>query len=119
MRVILFQPKFADQVEALIKRQTIRQRARCKAGDELSLRKWSGLPYRSKQQHLVESVTCKSVWPVVLEIVAGTLQIRVAGAIVPDSDAFAKADGFTSAAAMREWFESTHGLPFGGELITW
>lgn len=125
MRVILFQPQFANQVEARIKRQTIRQRARCKEGDELSLRKWSDRPYASKQQKLGDSEICKSVHPVTISLASGgdgnpdSLQIRVDGQIVQDADAFARADGFHSAAIMREWFESTHGLPFSGELITW
>jgi len=119
MRVILFQPRFVDLVETRIKRQTIRQRARCKAGDELSLRRWFVLPYRSKQAALGESVICKAVQPVVIDIVNGSLQIRVAGEILADPDAFAKADGFAHASEMCDWFENTHGLPFGGELITW
>jgi hypothetical protein len=125
MRVILFQPQFADQVEARIKRQTIRQRARCKAGDELSLRKWSGLPYRSKQQTLGASVTCQSVQAVTISTAPWDrsdhhrLQVEVDGQIIPDADAFARADGFPSAALMHEWFDRTHGLPFNGEMITW
>lgn len=125
MRVILFQPQFADQVSTLIKRQTIRQRARCKAGDELSLRQWSGLPYRSKQKQLRDAVTCKLVQPVRLYTVPWhrcdppKFQIQVGDENIKDTDAFARADGFPSAAIMHEWFDRTHGLPFTGELITW
>jgi len=31
----------------------------------------------------------------------------------------ARLDGFKSAAAMFDWFEKTHGLPFEGLLIRW
>lgn len=35
-----------------------------------------------------------------------------------DSD-FARADGFDCFQSMREFFETTHGLPFSGFLIEW
>ena len=34
-------------------------------------------------------------------------------------DMFARADGFESWEAMRDWFNKTHGLPFKGDLIKW
>jgi hypothetical protein len=52
MKVLMFQPRFAPLVEAGTKTQTIRpvRRRPIVVGDELSLRAWTGLPYRSPQQ---------------------------------------------------------------------
>ena len=46
MRVIMFQPRFEEPILQGIKGSTIRGKARCKEGDELSLRVWIGKPYR-------------------------------------------------------------------------
>jgi hypothetical protein len=48
----MFQDRFADKVRDGRKLHTIRKTARCKVGDTLSLRRWSGTPYRSKQELL-------------------------------------------------------------------
>lgn len=115
MRVFLFQPRFAPLVAAGTKHQTIRLQARCQPGDTLSLRQWSGKPYRSKQQ-LLGTVTCVDVVSVRLfdsgVILCGRGWIGM-------SNGFARADGFADWDEMRAWFEATHGLPFSGELITW
>jgi len=36
-----------------------------------------------------------------------------------ECDAFARADGFKDEEDMQEWFQSTHGLPFKGDLVKW
>jgi len=113
MRVILFQDRFAELVRDGGKVQTIRKAARCKAGDVLSLRRWTGKPYRSKQESLRE-VVCTAVRPVMIYcfgvIVDGE---RVAG------QHMAVKDGFRDWEGMREWFERVHGLPFVGWVIEW
>lgn len=63
MRVILFQPRFVEMIKDGTKRRTIRQRARCQAGDELSLRTWRGSPYRSKQREICTR-RCERVSPI-------------------------------------------------------
>ena len=118
MRVILFQPQFAEAVSEGRKRQTIRQKARCAAGDELSLRAWTGLPYRSKQRELCCRPRCLSVSTVKIchEVV------WICGEAIVTAEAlntFAQADGFPDWPTMRNWFAKTHDLPFEGELITW
>ena len=108
MRVILFQDKFAKMVQSGAKKQTIRLTARCKPGDELSLRKWSGKPYRSKQETLLNSV-CTRVQ-----------DVRIyEGPATATSEMLARADGFASHAEMQTWFKNTHGLPFVGQQIEW
>jgi hypothetical protein len=121
MRVIMFQERFAGKVRDGDKLQTIRKTARCKPGDTLSLRRWTGKPYRSKQEVLREA-SCRAVTPVRI----GLEVIRVGGddrsvKYLPPSEAhaFAIRDGFRNWAEMRDWFDSVHGLPFVGWLIEW
>ena len=114
MRVINFQPRFATLVRRWAKTQTMRKKARCKPGDTLSLRQWSGRPYRSKQV-LIKEVVCKSVAPVCVDKRDG---VTVDGEHVDEED-FARADGFEDFFEMLVWLDATHGLPFHGELISW
>lgn len=108
MRVLMFKDRFASLVESGEKTRTIRKHARCKPGDTLSLRQWTGRPYRSKQR-VLRTAICRNVVPVL--IVPGT-----SGAAFED---LAKADGFSSFAEMKRWFAEVHGLPFEGEMIVW
>jgi hypothetical protein len=113
MRVIMFQNRFAELVRAGFKKQTIRETANCKAGDELSLRRWTGRPYCSKTE-ILRTVTCVGVQPV------RVTQFCVAvDGYLADADEFARADGFQYFRDMASWFEQTYGLPFNGFLINW
>lgn len=117
--VRMFKPQFAPLVEAGMKLQTVRPRPKRmpKPGDKISLREWTGKPYRSKQRVLKESTITK------VESVKFTRLHRVQfedGILsCEDEWAFAKADGFESPAAMFAWFEANHGLPFEGVVIHW
>jgi hypothetical protein len=113
VRVILFQERFAPLVAAGSKRQTIRQTARCKVGDWVSLRRWTGKPYRSKQEVLRTDV-CTRVMPVRVDP-----DVLFLDGIKMRQNFFARRDGFKDWAEMREWFEAVHGLPFLGWLIEW
>lgn len=119
MRVILFQERFASLVEAGTKRQTIRKAARCKVGDVLSLRRWSGKPYRSKQV-IIKQTVCTGISMVIIE------ERNLIFPYHPDSvksykemNDFARSDGFSDYGEMADWFMETHGLPFVGEVIQW
>ncbi len=114
MRVIMFQPHFADLIAANKKHQTIRINAHCKPGDTLSLRRWADKPYRSKHVVIIEAI-CQSVMTAVIDQDSITLD----GRKLMNEDGFAKADGFDDARSMREWFERVHGLPFTGAVIRW
>lgn len=116
MRVILFQDRFAELVRAGTKRQTIRKAAKCKPGDELSLRRWTGKPYRSKQEALRPIEICRAVEPIRLAIED---YVEAGAGEVARQALIAKADGFSCYADMLEWFEKTHGLPFKGEIVKW
>jgi hypothetical protein len=123
MRVILFQPWGAELVWAGTKRQTIRASARCKPGDILSLRRWTGKPYRSKQE-VIGVEMCARVTPIRIDPDRVTLyddplsdDPRTLG--IGEARDIALADGFTGLDEMLAWFERTHGLPFKGFVIEW
>lgn len=123
MRVLTFQPRFQAAVASGEKKQTIRASARCKPGDELSLRKWKGKPYRSLQLPLREAVRCTAVKSVQIGLSHDGSRIHITLDDLPLPrhvvDTFALADGFRDADDMRAWFEATHDLPFIGEMIQW
>lgn len=83
------------------------------AGDRISLRAWTGKPYRSKQRVLRESVITQ----------VDRVEITETGIAVNSwaepCDDFARADGFADFFALVDWFKTTHGLPFEGIVIHW
>lgn len=116
--VRLFKPQFAELVERGLKLQTVRPvpKRMPKPGDALSLRAWSGLPYRSPQRVLMEAVVTY-VYPVRI-FHSGIIQN---GQRLSDGHVrrFAEADGFDGVEEMLNWFEEVHGLPFDGIVIYW
>lgn len=113
--VRLFQPRFAALVEAGTKTQTVRPwpSRMPKAGDKISLRAWTGKPYRSKQRVLREAVITACL-PV--DISEHSVAVN---SCVEICDDFARADGFLNFNDMAAWFQEVHGLPFYGVLIRW
>lgn len=123
MTVLMVQPEFWSRVLDGSKDRTLRapRKRPIKIGDKLSLRRWTGRPYASKQEVLREVVCCL-VAPVVLHADgAEGIFISVAGLPIPwhAVDAWARTDGFDSAKAMREWFQRVHGLPAILTMIRW
>ena len=121
MKVIMFQKQFSPKVVTGKKRQTIRKRARCRQGDELSLRRWADKPYRSKHVRLLDGVVCTGIERIEIDVRGVTLFGRRERLIEGDPalSEFAREDGFTGWVEMRNWFLETHGLPFRGEVIKW
>ena len=118
--VVMFQERFSGLVEAELKLQTVRPRRRDEpvhVGDRLSLRAWSGKPYRSKQRIIRETV-CSAVTPIWLNV-HGALWLNDGPESQDSAQAFARADGFSSFPEMFWWFANTHGLPFSGVVIRW
>ncbi len=111
----MFKPQFAEAVERGEKCQTVRPipKRLPEPGDTISLRCWTGKPYRSKQRELRQSTITK-----VLPIEIGET-VRLCGLEMHDPEHFARNDGFPDKAAMLQWFADTHGLPFSGILICW
>lgn len=120
--VRMFKPQFAPLVEAGTKCQTVRPTPKRmpKAGDKISLRMWTGKPYRSKQRVLRESEIC-GVEKISLCDTGRELLVYLDGhELHPEQiNAFAVADGFKCGIEMFNWFEATHGLPFEGVVIKW
>ncbi len=116
--VRLFKPRFAELVRTGAKRQTVRPvpKRRPTPGDALSLRCWTGRPYRTAQVVLRNAeVTAVS------SVSIRQCGIEVAGVRLSDSEMrlFAQADGFACVEEMLTWFHETHGLPFDGIVIQW
>lgn len=113
--VRMFKPRFAALVETGEKLQTVRPAPKrtLKAGDRISLRCWTGAPYRSKQRVLREAVI----------VGVDHCEITETGVIVNSyaepCDDFARADGFRDFFELADWFRETHGLPFEGVVIRW
>lgn len=134
MKVLLFIPRMAALVRAGTKRQTIRATRRnpIVPGDELSLRTWTGKPYRSPQEILRDGEVCKSVEPIRMEanprftdgIRDGDLFSVYLGPLIQgldsyDLDTLAMLDGFKNSIEMYQAFRDMHGFPFEGHLIKW
>lgn len=123
MVAINFKAQFADDVEDGTKRQTIRQKARCKPGDTLQL--YTGM--RQKGCRLLGTAVCLSVTPIKINATDMELDGRMLlaghatrGDLEDRDDDFAQKDGFKGFTEMAEWFEKTYGkLPFVGFVIKW
>lgn len=113
--VRMFKPEFAARVAAGEKRQTVRPLPvrMPKAGDWVSLRTWTGRPYRSQQRVLREAVIRR-----VSRCIVRASSVLVDG-VEQEPDRFAAADGFKCYSAMADWFEREYFLPFSGIVIYW
>ena len=120
--VRMFKPQFAPLVESGVKLQTVRPTPKRmpKPGDRISLRMWTGKPYRSKQRVLRES-TITAVEKISMCDTGRELLVYVdSHELHPEQiNEFAKADGFKDGIELFNWFEATHGLPFDGVVIKW
>lgn len=117
-----FQPRFAADVEAGVKRQTIRatRRQMPRVGQTAYL--FTGMrtaACRRLGEHPITRVDG-------IEIkVDGSIWLTVEGALpfflVGDAtrDRFAQADGLADAAELVAWIETHHGLPFRGFVTYW
>lgn len=117
--VKMFKPQFARLVAAKLKRQTVRPipKVMPKTGDIISLRMWSGAPYRSKQTILLPDCLITMVRPCIIR--PDSIFVGMPQPCRPALYYFAVADGFKDFAEMVAWFEAQHGLPFHGILIEW
>lgn len=91
------------------------RRRRYAKGDALSLRVWTGKPYRSKQCEFASAIVEKTCF-ISIELIA---DMRLDGKWLTEEeqDRFAYADGFNNAADLRGWFVVHHSLPFHGTVI--
>lgn len=114
MVALNFSPQFAKAVADGRKTQTIRQRARAKAGQTLQL--YTG--QRTKKCRKLADAICVDCTYVGLTARGVTLgdKTRFHG----DIDDFARADGFEDYAAMWKWFSERYETnSFIGHIIRW
>jgi hypothetical protein len=124
--VLLFMERFHAAILSGKKKQTIRRTRKrpILPNDSLSLRYWSGKPYRSKQSELMR-VQCEVVIPVSirydtrLRVLLGDLDLSRHEVEVLSWD-----DGFSCQEEMTEFWISTHGIfpdgpAFNGTVIEW
>lgn len=117
----MFQPQFHSAIWSGRKKSTIRRKARCKPGDELSLRKWSGRPYgQGTTQIELRTAICKRADAITLGIssVGNFWVIRYTSRGPELMNAnnlkhLAKIEGFDSVQSMKDWFVSNHKLKPG------
>jgi hypothetical protein len=107
---------FKSKIQDGSKTQTIRKpwKRPIKVGDRLYLY-WK---QRTAECELLLYTNCVDVTPVTIKDLG-----FVAGETKKDwdmtNDEFAHADGFDDWAALVDWFDKTHGLPFEGIVISW
>lgn len=116
---LMFESRFVAPIQAGTKRQTIRENSRVLPGDTLSLRRWTGGPYRSPQHPIVPAVCVVSVEPLEIFVFDAGLGVFVGGEQVQDVEAFARADGFASADEMARRYRERDVEHFRGVLIRW
>jgi len=110
-----FQEAFASDVESEAKQQTIRARRRTRPRVGQTAYCFAGM----------RTAKCRRLgaWPIVavVDVRIDTEGVLLNGAALraEDLDAFARADGFGHWDGMRDWFRSTHGFPFHGDLVMW
>lgn len=118
MRVILFQNRFEQPILDGVKDCTIRAhrkdgRPLVRAGETISLRVWTGLPYRSKQREFAQR-TVKFKFPVRVHI-HGIVRLDTGDKLTHIR--LSKYLGFSGWREAKDWYKDTHGLPFDGVLI--
>ena len=109
-----FQPSFVEAILANTKVQTLRAKARCKAGDPMHL--YTGM--RTKACRLI------AVRPAVVvdycHIAPDGVTLGDVRKHPRDRDEFAQLDGFPDFTAMLPWFEVQYGSPrFIGTVHRW
>lgn len=123
MVAINFKKQFADDVAYGHKTQTIRQKARCRVGDELQL--YTG--QRTKQCEKLADAICTSIQPIEVHptyMKLNGVELYKGNAARDELDDrdndFAKKDSFDGYMEMSDFFRQQYGeLPFIGVVIKW
>lgn len=121
---IMFSERFAAAVRDGSKRQTIRppRRRLLSPGDMVVLKRWTAMPYRSRQE-ILGLGTVLDVRPI--EIHPGVIYLDGTLLTATEAESFSRADGFDSLAEFVEWFRRTHPgtvespTGFRGIVIRW
>lgn len=120
MVVLMFEKRFWEPIFSGEKVHSIRpsRKRPISPGDDLSIRGWAGVAYRSKQKIICEE-TVIDVRPIWIDlqgiVIDGFDRINEP----EDLDAFARTDGFKDWADMRQYRNLFYKLPFSGDFIQW
>ena len=116
---LMFQPVFELLILSGRKVHTIRptRKIPLRVGQPLSLRVWTGKPYRSPQREFMRAQVEK-VETIRVDF-HNCMYVRGVALSLVEQNRLAWHDGFETAADMLCWFINNHGLPFTGELIYW
>ncbi len=117
--VFMVQERFVEPIKRGTKYTTIRpvRKRLPKRGALVTIKRWRGKPYRSKQEVVAEGRLVE-----VMPIIIFETSIMVNGKVPAEWDEplFAMGEGFQDAAEMRDWFRDQYGpLPFVGTLYQW
>lgn len=111
-----FSPQFVPLVASGVKRQTIRQKARAKPGDNLQL--YTGMRTKNCRKLIDPDPVCTLV-----DYVSIRPQYLTLGNTKKhsgDADDFARRDGFKDYDDMVRWFQERYGSPyFQGYVHAW
>lgn len=130
MIVKLFKPEFEQAIVSGRKTSTIRPIPRGRpplVGQVISLRLWTGKPYRSKQREIKRAIVTAVGWVFIgfNAVQVGEYDFGDRRVLRPtwlrekQEHDLAVKDGFKSVDDLRNWFERVHGLPFQGIRIVW
>lgn len=126
VRVVMFQSRFVHKILSGEKRQTIRRLGKRNppaVGERLSLRFWTGSPYRSPQSKIANAVVVqvRKIQVDVLLKADECVAIVASNGVLTSEEMqrLAMADGFDGVWQMVAWFRDNHGLPFEGHEIRW
>jgi hypothetical protein len=121
MKYITFKPEFVARIHQRVKVSTIRPTRRLEPGDRVSLRIWTGKPYRSKQKEFGQAI----ILEINRVIFVNPFEVACEGRFLTASECvtLAHQEGFNTGVEMFQWFEKQHGFPFKGcqylfQLIT-
>ena len=125
MMVLMFRERFVERIRSGKKTQTIRRpRASnpIQVEDWLSLRRWEGTPYRSRQEEVGFGL-CESVRPILIAVYPRDCWARIAIGewllSCEEIHAFVRADGFQGVVDFVCYYNELGVLAFKGVLIEW
>lgn len=82
------------------------------------MRLWTGLRQKGQSRFLGESEVTEVV-PIRITTIPIGIWINGTRLSGLDCERLARADGFPTWWLMANWFDTVHGMPFGGVLVRW
>jgi hypothetical protein len=125
MKYILFNDRFVEAIKNGCKRQTIRLKRKhpIVQGERVCLRRWTGKPYRSKQEKIIE-VEILDANDFIIDYAYGRISTELKFILdgyrlsLPELRSLALKDGFSKTSDFVKFFRQ-YKMPFNGILYTW